>query len=118
MSSAGEVLFGAFYVDDTIKVRPNLTVELGLRDEFTTGWNEESGRASNYIPAQRACWRPRRMVGNSVFTKNNAKHLLGPTRRPRVGPVQERQNRDPRRLWDVLFADRRSEFPAELAASV
>ncbi len=52
--------FGALYVDDTIKVLPNLTVELGLRDEFTTGWNEESGRGSNYIAAPRApSWRPR-----------------------------------------------------------
>jgi hypothetical protein len=71
-------LFGAFYVDDTIKVRPNLTIELGLRDEFTTGWNEESGRASNYIAGANGILETAPIVGNSVFTKNNAKHLLGP----------------------------------------
>jgi hypothetical protein len=71
-------LFGAFYVDDTIKVRPNLTIELGLRDEFTTGWNEEAGRASNYIAGSNGILETAPIVGNSVYTQNNAKHLLGP----------------------------------------
>ena len=42
-------LFGAFWVEDSIKLTPRLTVRLGLRDEFTTGWNEVSGRAANYV---------------------------------------------------------------------
>ena len=42
-------LMGAWYVEDTIKLRPNLTLELGLRHEFDTGWNEEAGRASNFV---------------------------------------------------------------------
>src|SRR5205814_1307404 len=42
-------LFGAWYVQDAIKLRRNLTVQAGLRQEFTTGWNELSGRAANYI---------------------------------------------------------------------
>ena len=42
-------LFGAWYVEDTIRLRPNLTLQLGLRHEFTTGWNEVAGRAANYI---------------------------------------------------------------------
>ncbi len=83
--SASEVgfrsLFGAFYVDDTIKLRSNLTVELGLRDEFTTGWNEADGRAANYIPDATGVIQTTPRVGNSVFTKNNATHLLA----PRVG---------------------------------
>ena len=40
------MLFRSF--QDEIKVRPNLTLRLGLRDEMTTGWNEKFGRASNY----------------------------------------------------------------------
>ena len=83
--SASEVgfrsLFGAFYVDDTMKLRSNLTVEIGLRDEFTTGWNEEAGRAANYIPDATGVLQTAPRVGNSVFTQNNAKHLLA----PRVG---------------------------------
>ena len=42
-------LFGAWYVEDAIKLRPNLTLRAGLRHEFTTGWNEASGRAANYV---------------------------------------------------------------------
>src|SRR6185369_7485883 len=42
-------LFGAWFVDDTIRLRRNLTVEIGLRHEFTTGWNEAAGRAGNWI---------------------------------------------------------------------
>jgi hypothetical protein len=70
--------FGSFYVDDTIRVLPNLTVELGLRDEFTNGWNEESGRAANYVADSTGVLQTAPLVGNSAFTKNNATHLLGP----------------------------------------
>ena len=70
--------FGSFYVDDTIKVARNLTVEVGLRDEFANGWNEESGRAANYIADSTGVLLTAPIVGNSAFTKNNAKHLLGP----------------------------------------
>jgi hypothetical protein len=71
-------LFGAAYFEDAIKLRPNLTFQVGLRYEFTTGWNEESGRASNYIAGSNGILETNPIVGSSVFTQNNAKHLLGP----------------------------------------
>ncbi len=71
-------LFGAFYVQDAIKLRRNLTLQAGLRDEFTTGWNEESGRASNYITDASGVLLTNPQVAGSVYTKNNATHLLGP----------------------------------------
>src|SRR5262249_42245560 len=43
-------LYGAWYVEDSIRLRPNLTLQAGIRHEFTTGWNEVSGRAANYVP--------------------------------------------------------------------
>jgi len=70
-------LFGAGFVQDTFRWRPSLTVTLGFRGEFTTGWNEAHGRAANYtfdngvISSQ-----PR--VGDSLFTENNAKFLPEP----------------------------------------
>jgi hypothetical protein len=70
-------LLGAWFVQDTFRVRSRLTVTLGFRDEFTTGWNEAHDRASNYtfsdgvISAQ-----PR--VGGSFFTVNNATFLPQP----------------------------------------
>ena len=41
-------LYGAFYAEDVIRLAPSLTLSLGFRDEFSTGWNEAYGRASNY----------------------------------------------------------------------
>jgi hypothetical protein len=74
-------LFGAFYVQDAMKLRPNLTLSVGLRDEFTTGWNEVSGRAGNYITDSNGVLETTPRTGDSAFTQNNATHLLG----PRVG---------------------------------
>ena len=68
---------GAWYAEDVIRLQPNLTLSLGFRDEFTSGWNEVRGRAATYtfpngiISAQPA-------VGNSAFTVNNGKFLPQP----------------------------------------
>jgi Carboxypeptidase regulatory-like domain/TonB-dependent Receptor Plug Domain len=72
---------GAWYVEDTIRLRPNLTLRLGVRDEFTDGWNETLGRAANYITDGNSVLQTNVLVGNSAFTKNNATHLFA----PRVG---------------------------------
>jgi hypothetical protein len=69
---------GAWYVDDTIRLRPNLTLELGIRHEFTTGWNEVAGRAANYVTDARGVLLTDTRIGNSALTENNAKHLFGP----------------------------------------
>ncbi len=70
-------LFGAWYVQDAIRLRPHLTVQLGLRDEFTTGWNEADGRAANFITSN-GVLQTAPVVGSSIFTQNNAKHLWSP----------------------------------------
>jgi Carboxypeptidase regulatory-like domain len=70
-------LFGAWFVQDTVQVRPRLTITLGLRHEFTTGWNEAHGRAANYTFADGIISSEPR-VGGSLFTENNAKSLLQP----------------------------------------
>ena len=74
-------LYGAWYFEDALKLRPNLTVQLGVRHEFTTGWNEASGRAANYITDPQGVLVTAPQVGGSVFTQNNARWLFG----PRVG---------------------------------
>ena len=71
-------LFGAAYFEDSIKLLPNLTFQAGLRYEFTTGWNEESGRAANYLTDSSGNLITTPHVGGSVFTQNNATHLIGP----------------------------------------
>lgn len=72
--------FGGVYAQDTIKLTPNFTLSLGFRDEWSTGWNEAHGRASNYTyPGGVIASEP--TIGSSVFTTNNAKFLP----QPRVG---------------------------------
>ena len=73
-------LFGAFYAEDVIRVKPNLTLSLGFRDEFTTGWNEAHGRAANYTFSNGVI-SSEPHIGNSLFTTNNAKFLP----QPRIG---------------------------------
>ncbi len=74
-------LFGAWYVDDAVKLRRNLTIRFGLRQEFTTGWNEESGRAANYLTDANGVLMTNPRVSSGAFTQNNAKLLFA----PRVG---------------------------------
>ena len=72
---------GAWYVKDEIKLKPNLTLQLGLRDEMTDGWHEVTGRCSNLQFDQNAVVLSDPVIGNSCFTQNNAKALW----QPRVG---------------------------------
>ncbi len=71
-------LMGAWYFQDAIKLRPNLTLQIGLRHEFDTGWNEEAGRASNFVIGANGVLGTAPHVGDSAFTQNNAKWLFGP----------------------------------------
>ncbi|HEY3455773.1 MAG TPA: carboxypeptidase regulatory-like domain-containing protein [Bryobacteraceae bacterium] len=71
-------LLGAWYVQDTIRLRPNLTLELGLRHEFTSGWNEVAGRAANYTTDARGALLSDTRVGKAALTENNAIRLFGP----------------------------------------
>ena len=70
--------FGAWFFQDTIRLRRNLTFTAGIRHEFTTGWNEESGRAANYITDSTGVLETTPRISSSAFTQNNAKKLFGP----------------------------------------
>src|SRR5207244_10648861 len=39
---------GAWYVQDDMKLRPNLTLRVGLRQTVNTGWNEDAGLGKDY----------------------------------------------------------------------
>ena len=73
-------LFGAFYAEDVVRVNSSLTLSLGFRDEFSTGWNEAHGRAANYTFTDGIISTEPR-IAHSIFTTNNAKFLP----QPRVG---------------------------------
>ncbi|MBV8675282.1 MAG: carboxypeptidase regulatory-like domain-containing protein, partial [Acidobacteriaceae bacterium] len=73
-------LFGAVHAQDVIRLSPNLTMSLGLRGEFSTGWNEAHGRAANYTFADGVI-SSEPHIGNHAFTENDAKFLP----QPRIG---------------------------------
>jgi len=72
---------GAWYVQDEMKLKPNLSLRLGLRDEMTNGWNEVKGRCANLLFDPSGIPLSDPLIGHSCFTENNAKLLL----QPRVG---------------------------------
>jgi hypothetical protein len=74
-------LEGAFFAQDAIKLQPGLEIRLGFRGEFTNGWNEAWGRASNYVFDANGVLGTQPVIGDSVFSVNNAKFLPA----PRVG---------------------------------
>jgi len=77
---------GAWYVQDVIQLSHNLTLRAGIRHEFTNGFNEKYGRASNYLPDANGVptsdtQNSATHIGTSPFTQNNATKLFS----PRVG---------------------------------
>ena len=71
-------LEGAWYAQDDMRLRHNLTLTLGFRDEFTNGWNEATGRAANFVFDSQGVIETNPRVGHSVFTVNNARFLPEP----------------------------------------
>jgi hypothetical protein len=74
-------LEAAGFVQDNIKLRPNLELRVGFRFESTNGWNEAYGRASNYGYNASGVIQTEPVIGNSALTVNRAKFLP----EPRVG---------------------------------
>jgi hypothetical protein len=71
-------LEGAFYAEDSIKVRPSLELRIGFRSESTNGWNEAHARASNYLFDSSGVILTQPVVGNPALAVNNAKFLPAP----------------------------------------
>jgi Carboxypeptidase regulatory-like domain len=69
--------FGALYAEDLIRLSSKLTLSLGFRNEFSTGWNEAHGRAANYI-FNNGVISSTPMIGSELFTQNRAKALPQP----------------------------------------
>jgi hypothetical protein len=72
--------FGAWFVQDTIRLGPRLTASLGFRAESSSGWNEAHGRAATYTFLNGVI-STAPQVSSSTFTQNHAIFLP----QPRVG---------------------------------
>lgn len=72
---------GAGFFQDDIRLSRRFTVSLGFRSESTNGWNEVSGRASNFVYGPTGALETQPRISSSVFTTNRAKFLP----QPRVG---------------------------------
>src|SRR5689334_20539169 len=68
---------GAWYAEDVFRISPKLSLSLGFRDEFSTGWNEAHGRAGNYTVTNGVI-NTQPNIGSSLFTENNARFLPQP----------------------------------------
>jgi hypothetical protein len=69
---------GAWHAQDSMQLRPGLTLSLGVRHEFTNGWNVNNDRAANFIQGPGGVLETEVHVGSSLFLKNRAKALFGP----------------------------------------
>jgi len=63
-----------------IRASSRLTVSIGFRSEFSTGWNEAHGRAADYTFTNGVI-NTDPHIGHSLFTTNNGKFLP----QPRIG---------------------------------
>jgi hypothetical protein len=68
---------GAAYIEDTIRLRPSLELELGFRGEGTNGWHEATSRSSNYAFSDGVI-QTQPFIGDSPLTVNRAKFLPAP----------------------------------------
>src|SRR3989475_3408280 len=69
---------GAWFVQDSIKLRPNLTLSLGLRHEFSNGYHNKFHNASNLVPGPGGVLLTEPVIGDSLLAKNTEKWLFGP----------------------------------------
>lgn len=84
-------LEGAWFAEDAIRIKRSLTVTLGFRNEFTNGWNEAHGRASNYVFSPGGVMETRTRIGRSAFTANRARFLPEPRLGIAWAPFRQRR---------------------------
>jgi hypothetical protein len=68
----------AWYVQDAIRMRSNVTVTLGLRHEIVGTSNEVAGRQANFVYGPNETILTDQRIGNPVYLENRAKRLFQP----------------------------------------
>ena len=97
---------GAWYIQDAMRVRSNLTVQVGLRHEFDTGWNEEAGESCEFLnePArQRQSLRTAPADRQFGLHTEQREMALQPSSSARMGSLRGWVDGRSRRIRNPLF---------------
>jgi len=72
------VWMGAWFVQDAMKLRSNLTLSLGLRHEFSNGYHANDHLAASFTQGPDGVLLTQPRIGDSLFPTNRATRLFGP----------------------------------------
>ena len=95
-------LEGAFYAEDAIKLKPSLELRIGFRGEFTNGWNEVHGRASNYVFDSNGVIADAADHRQFAVQREQREVPAGAARRHRVVSVRFEEDGDSGRRWSCI----------------
>src|SRR4029077_1126316 len=72
------VWMGSWFVQDAMKLGSRLTLNLGLRHEFSNGYHANDHLAASFVQGPNGVLLSQPRIGDSLFTTNRAKWLFGP----------------------------------------
>jgi hypothetical protein len=78
--------YGGAYIQDSWKVRPNLTLNLGLRWEVSMPWYDTQGKIETIVPGLQSVMFPTSPVGWVVAGDPGVPSTLAPTRWNNLAP--------------------------------
>jgi len=85
-------------------MKPSFELRVGFRAEFTNGWNEAHGRASNYLFDPNGVILTQPVVGDSNIHRQSRKVPAGATYWICLVAIWLKKDGDPRRIRIVLRA--------------
>jgi hypothetical protein len=78
--------YGGAYVQDTWKLRPNLTLNLGMRWEVSMPWYDTQGKIETIVPGEQSTQFPTAPLGWVVPGDPGIPSTLAPTHYDNLGP--------------------------------
>jgi Carboxypeptidase regulatory-like domain len=78
--------YGGAYVQDAFKLKPNLTINLGLRWEVSMPWYDTQGKIETIVPGDQSTQFPTAPLGWVVPGDKGIPSTLAPTRYNNFGP--------------------------------